>query len=218
MEYIRSQRVQPTYDPNTRHALHGLDADLIMLSLATHEPHFSILREYVGPVAGGKGKDLSTRVEEELAKAAAREADGGGVGGGVGEGGAAAERTPFQFLHIATLREYLHAEFANADFSAAGGFDLERVIDDFIFLCFFVGNDFLPHLPSLEIRNGAIDTLCDLYKSIFPTLGGWICDGGDVHLGRTQIFCVELGKLEDDLLKRHRVGEEREKGKRRQRG
>ena len=94
---------------------------------------------------------------------------------------------------------------------------MERVIDDFIFLCFFVGNDFLPHLPSLEIRMGAIDTLCDLYKAHFAKLGGYICDGGEVHLGRAKIFCVELGGLEDELLKRHRQEEDKERSKRKRR-
>ena len=225
MEYIRSQRVQPGYDPNTRHAIHGLDADLIMLSLATHEPHFSILREYVGPAKGRgqKPDDLATQIEKEIMRTAEAEAEGksgaGTVIAGIQTGGAKdAAPTPFQFLHISVLREYLCKEFADGcDYSSVGGFQLERVIDDFIFLCFFVGNDFLPHLPSLEIRLGAIDTLCDLYKSIFPQLGGFICDGGRVHMARAKIFATELGGLEDELLRKHRVEEERQKAQKRRR-
>lgn len=45
MEFVRSQRTQCGYDPNQTHVIHGLDADLSMLALASHEPRFYILVE-----------------------------------------------------------------------------------------------------------------------------------------------------------------------------
>ena len=47
MDFIRSEKARSDYDSNTRHCLSGLDADLIMLGLTTHEPHFALLREEV---------------------------------------------------------------------------------------------------------------------------------------------------------------------------
>jgi len=56
MEYIRLSRAQPDYNPNVRHCLYGLDADLIMLGLVSHDPHFCLLREEVKFGPGSKKK------------------------------------------------------------------------------------------------------------------------------------------------------------------
>lgn len=47
MAFIRNQRSQPNYNANLTHCLYGMDADLIMLALSSHEPNFYIFREVV---------------------------------------------------------------------------------------------------------------------------------------------------------------------------
>ena len=47
----------------------------------------------------------------------------------------------------------------------------------------------LPHLPSLDIREGGIETLLKEYKAMMPSLGGYLTDNGRVIIGRTEMDC-----------------------------
>ena len=43
---------------------------------------------------------------------------------------------------------------------------------DYIFICFMLGNDFMPHFPALNIRTGGIDTLLDAYRKTIGSRPG----------------------------------------------
>lgn len=64
MDYIRYMKAQPDYDIHTKHCLYGLDADLIMLGLCTHEIHFTLLREEM--IYGKKQTKLLTPEETKF--------------------------------------------------------------------------------------------------------------------------------------------------------
>jgi 5'-3' exoribonuclease 1 len=173
--YIRNMKMQRGYDPNTRHVMYGLDADLVMLALVSHDPHFSLLREVVD-FNSFRRKENSTK---ELKKQIYHDA--------------------WQLLHISTLREYLDLEFSNVKFEGFK-YDLERVIDDVILLCIFVGNDFLPHLPSLDIAESAIDVMFTMYKQELPTMGGYLTNSGNININRLERIMVLLGNREEGVF------------------
>lgn len=205
MDFVRAQRASPNHDPNTRHVIYGLDADLIMLSLATHEPNFRVLREDVFfqdskarlcKLCGQKGHEASGCRGKEKQK-----------DGEFDEKDTEHTQKPFIWLHVSVLREYLAVELdvANLPFR----WDLERAIDDWIFLCCFVGNDFLPHLPALEIRENGINTLTALWKDNLPLMNGYVTKDGHVDLARAQVIMSGLAKQEDAIFRRRKQQEDR---------
>lgn len=42
------------------------------------------------------------------------------------------------------------------------------MVDDFVFMCMIVGNDFLSHLPHMSIENGALSTMLTTYEKLLP--------------------------------------------------
>ena len=157
MSFLRQQRTQPGYDPNQRHVLHGLDADLIMLGLALHEPHFFVLRE---EVLFGR-REREKREADELRKAT--EAVTGVTDGVLAPADRWVYNKNLQILQISTLREYLRAEFRVCE-AVPFRYDFERVVDDFVFMCFFVGMSVSRSVLSLQYRKARDRARCILRR------------------------------------------------------
>ena len=199
MSFIRSQRSDPQYDPNTKHCIYGLDADLIFLGLATHEPHFRVLRE---DVFANQEKRMTISDHVAMNKDQAdliEERD---------------RKKPFLWLHVNVLREYLAVELHNPNMSFP--FDLERAIDDWVFICFFAGNDFLPHLPSLDVRDNGIDTLVNCWKRCVPRLRDYVTSDGKLNLDSVEVLMADLAIKEDEIFRnRFRIEQRKEEGRKR---
>ena len=118
------------------------------------------------------------------------------------------------------MREYLNLEFCEIEPVLPFGYSLERVIDDFILLAIFVGNDFLPNLPDLHIHENGLERLFDVYKKVLPSLGGlvycspyhfcsshnfsdgYINESGKINMKRLQVVLDEMRVWEREIFEK----------------
>ena len=81
--------------------------------------------------------------------------------------------------------------------------DVNRIIDDYIFLCYFLGNDFLPHMPGISLKDGGHELLLNTYISILVNYQEYLVDKSKMRINNTFLFSFinKLTSKEDTIYK-----------------
>ena len=81
------------------------------------------------------------------------------------------DSTQKYIININCLGNIIYNELTNEvltdDISKSYSTAYYNKIEDYIFICFLLGNDFLPHFPALNIRVNGFTILLELYKKLF---------------------------------------------------
>ena len=110
-------------------------------------------------------------------------------------------QTKFSMVDFKQLTLYMMRDFApNRCNFAHFEYDIDRIIDDFVFLAYFAGNDFIPHLPFMNMRDGAYEYLLQKYKACGPVLPSYLVDGCHIQFAALNVYLCALAEDEEDLL------------------
>ena len=156
--------------------IHGLDADLIILSLMSHKENIYLMREVKDPHTNS---------------------------------------TVYNYLNIKELRKAILCELKTgwnivSDSGNSGDSDVNGVASDndlietYCTACSILGNDFIPHLLTIELKNNGIDTLMSATKKAIKINGLLVYNGAINHNCLIDIF-KDLANTEDDDI--HRICE-----------
>jgi len=172
MEFLRYYKHSPEYNPNTRHCIYGNDADLIMLALVSHEPNMIIFREII------EQKPMNVKATKGITRPILLKSP------------------EYEILYVSVLREYFELEYASLKPHLQFPFDIERIIDDFIFFSLFVGNDFVPYLYTVDINYGSLDEIIRIYKQSLPKMKDYIMNKGEIQWSCAERILKKIGESE----------------------
>jgi 5'-3' exoribonuclease 1 len=78
-------------------------------------------------------------------------------------------------------------------------------VHDYIFMCFMLGNDFLPHSPSLNIRTNGLDILMETYRNTLGKNQKNIINNGKIIWKNFKILVKELANNEEQYIQQEYV-------------
>ena len=80
---------------------------------------------------------------------------------------------------------------------------------DYILLCFFLGNDFLPHFPALNIRTSGIDRLMNVYKEVLGKKNENLTDGIKINWKNMRKLISVLSQNEHEYIKQEYISRDK---------
>jgi len=108
-------------------------------------------------------------------------------------------------LDIKLLSGYLCDDLRNIKLNITDN----TYIRDYVFICFLLGNDFMPHFPSIDIRHGGIDVITESYKRTIARHGSGLTTNTSIKWKYLKTMIRDLSKVEYDMIMKHYVNSER---------
>ena len=73
-------------------------------------------------------------------------------------------------------------------------------IKDYIFMCFLLGNDFLPHFPAVNIRTVGIEIILNVYRETLGKTDKFLINDMNIQWKNFGEFIKHIADREDDLM------------------
>jgi 5'-3' exonuclease len=105
-----------------------------------------------------------------------------------------------------TIKEYISK---NNNLINIDKINNDNLINDFIFMCYFLGNDFLPHIYALDIYNNGIEQLIINYTKTLQHIFlenndvQYLVNDSNINITFLQEFIKNLSNTEEETLKSH---------------
>ena len=77
-----------------------------------------------------------------------------------------------------------------------------ELMKDYVFLMMFMGNDFMPHFPTLNIRTFGIDMILSIYKKVLGDKKQTIIKKGRIEWRNVRELVKEIAIMEEDNFKK----------------